>query len=156
MALEIERKFLVASDEWREGEPGMWICQGYLSRDPERTVRVRLVGGKGFLTIKGRSTGISRMEFEYGIPEAEARELFELCQPPLLEKIRHKRWHEGRLWEIDEFMGGNAGLVVAEIELADPDDEFARPPWLGVEVSDDPSYYNSRLAERPWGEWRVE
>jgi CYTH domain-containing protein len=156
MALEIERKFLVASDEWREGEPGVWICQGYLSRDPERTVRVRLVGGKGFLTIKGRPTDISRMEFEYGIPETEAHELLDLCQPPLLEKIRHRRWHEGRLWEIDEFMGSNAGLVVAEIELADPDDEFARPPWLGIEVSDDPSYYNSRLVERPWCEWREE
>lgn len=154
MALEIERKFLVASDTWRDGPPGVRICQGYLTRDPARTVRVRLAGERGFLTIKGASEGISRQEFEYPIPAAEARALLELCLPPLLDKIRHERWHEGRLWEIDEFLGDNAGLVVAEIELDDAAAAFARPAWLGREVSDDPRYFNARLAVAPWRGWQ--
>jgi adenylate cyclase len=154
MALEIERKFLVASDAWRPGAPGVRICQGYLTRDPARTVRVRLAGERGFLTIKGASEGIARQEFEYPIPVAEARALLELCLPPLLDKIRHERWHEGHCWEIDEFLGDNQGLVVAEIELAAADDDFARPAWLGREVSDDARYYNARLAVEPWSAWR--
>jgi adenylate cyclase len=154
MALEIERKFLVASDTWRDGSPGVRICQGYLTRDPARTVRVRLAGERGFLTIKGASEGISRQEFEYPIPAAEARALLELCLPPLLDKIRHERRHEGRLWEIDEFLGDNAGLVVAEIELDDAAAALARPAWLGREVSEDPRYFNARLAVAPWRGWR--
>jgi adenylate cyclase len=154
MAVEIERKFLVTSDAWRDGPPGVRICQGYLTRDPERTVRVRLAGENAFLTIKGGSSGISRQEFEYAIPVDEARALLDLCLPPLLDKIRHERHVGGHLWEIDEFLGDNAGLVVAEIELTDADEEFERPEWLGREVSDDPRYFNSRLAEQPWREWR--
>jgi adenylate cyclase len=156
MATEIERKFLVRSDAWRDGPPGVRICQGYLSRDPGRTVRVRLAGEKGFLTIKGASSGISRQEFEYEIPADEARALLDLCLPPLLDKVRHERWHDGHCWEVDEFLGDNAGLVVAEIELADADRGFAKPDWLGREVSDDPRYFNARLAAEPWTGWRDE
>jgi adenylate cyclase len=153
MAVEIERKFLVNSDAWRDGPAGVRICQGYLTRDPARTVRVRLAGEKAFLTIKGVSSGISRQEFEYAIPPDEARALLEFCLPPLLDKIRHEREIGGHLWEIDEFFGANAGLVVAEIELKDADEVFVKPGWLGREVSDDPRYFNSRLAEQPWSEW---
>ena len=153
MATEIERKFLVKSEAWREGPAGVAICQGYLSREPERTVRVRLAGDKGFLTIKGMSRGISRLEFEYAIPPEEARQLLALCLPPLLEKVRYERWHGGYCWEIDEFEGENAGLIVAEIELPEADTAFELPDWAGKEVSDDPRYYNARLAEEPWSKW---
>lgn len=153
MATEIERKFLVKSDAWSEGPAGVAICQGYLCRDPERTVRVRIAGDKAFLTIKGMSRGISRLEFEYAIPPEEARQLLELCLPPLLEKVRYERWHGGHCWEIDEFEGENAGLIVAEIELPEADTDFEIPDWAGKEVSDDPRYYNARLAEEPWSEW---
>ncbi len=156
MATEIERKFLATSDAWRVGAPGVRICQGYLNRDPERTVRVRLAGEKAFLTIKGTTTGISRQEFEYEIPPADARALLDLCLPTLVDKIRHKRWHGGHCWEIDEFLGENAGLIVAEIELPAADTEFARPDWVGQEVSDDPRYYNARLAVEPWSSWGKE
>jgi adenylate cyclase len=157
MALEIERKFLVMSDAWRDGgPPGVRICQGYLNRDPARTVRVRLAGETGFLTIKGATEGISRQEFEYPVPAAEATALLALCLPPLLDKIRHERWHDGHCWEIDEFLGANAGLIVAELELDDADVEFGKPDWLGREVSDDPRYYNARLAVEPWSGWRDE
>ena len=151
---EIERKFLLTSDAWRAGTPGVRICQGYLTRDPARTVRVRLAGEKAFLTIKGKTSGISRQEFEYAIPPHEARALLDLCLPPLLDKIRHEREHQGYVWEVDEFLGANAGLVVAEIELKDVYEAFERPEWLGREVSDDPRYFNSRLAEQPWPEWK--
>jgi adenylate cyclase len=154
MAVEIERKFLVTSDAWREGPPGVRICQGYLTRDPERTVRVRLAGEKAFLTIKGATSNISRQEFEYPLPSEDARTLLDLCLQPLVDKIRHERKHGEHVWEVDEFLGANAGLVVAEIELADAEEDFARPEWLGREVSDDPRYYNACLAERPWSEWK--
>ena len=153
MALEIERKFLVTSDAWRDGPAGVRISQGYLTRDPARTVRVRIAGGKAFITIKGKTSGVSRPEFEYPIPVDEARALLDLCLPPLIDKVRHERQHGGHLWEIDEFLGANAGLVVAEIELADAHESFERPEWLGREVSDDLRYYNASLAERPWSEW---
>lgn len=155
MAVEIERKFLVSSDAWRDGPPGVRICQGYLSRDKERTVRVRLAGDKAFLTIKGESAGISRKEFEYPIPSEDAEALLDLCLPQLVDKIRHERQHGGHVWEVDEFLGANAGLIVAEIELSDADETFERPDWLGREVSDDPRYYNANLAERPWSEWET-
>ena len=153
MPVEIERKFLVRSDAWRDGPPGVRICQGYLTRDPARTVRVRLAGEKAFLTIKGGTAGISRQEFEYAIPPDEARALLELCLPPLVDKIRHERSHGGHVWEVDEFLGANAGLVVAEIDLSDAEEAFDHPELLGPEVSDDPRYFNACLAERPWSEW---
>lgn len=156
MAVEIERKFLVVSDAWRDGPPGVRMAQGYLSREPGRTVRVRIAGDKGFLTIKGPVSGISRAEFEYEIPADEARELLAMCPRPWIDKIRHERRHDGRCWEVDEFLGDNAGLVVAEIELDDAAAEFALPAWAGREVSDDPRYFNSRLAVAPWREWKDE
>jgi adenylate cyclase len=156
MAVEIERKFLVASDAWRDGAQGVRMAQGYLARESGRTVRVRIAGQRGFLTIKGPVTGISRAEFEYEIPVNEARELLEMCPRPWIDKIRHERWHEGYCWEVDEFLGDNAGLVVAEIELADAAAEFALPGWVGREVSDDARYFNSRLAVAPWPSWKEE
>lgn len=153
MAIEIERKFLVKSDAWREGPAGERIVQGYLCRDEERTVRVRIKGEKGFLTIKGSSEGIARKEFEYEIPREEAEELLQICVPPLLDKVRYERRCGGHLWEIDEFAGENKGLIVAEIELEDEATEFEKPDWLGEEVSDDPRYYNACLADHPWSQW---
>ncbi|QJE94874.1 CYTH domain-containing protein [Luteolibacter luteus] len=154
MPTEIERKFLVKSEAWREGLPGERIVQGYLCREKERTVRVRIKGDKGFLTIKGLSEGVSRKEFEYEIPVGEADELLLLCTPPLLDKVRYERRHGGHLWEIDEFAGENHGLIVAEIELDEEGSEFEKPEWVGEEVSDDPRYYNACLVEHPWSQWR--
>lgn len=153
MGVEIERKFLLASDAWRQGATGVEYCQGYLSRDPARTVRVRIAGSKGFLTIKGRNEGVARAEFEYAIPLEDARELMALCEGPLIEKCRYNVEFAGFMWEIDEFFGENAGLIVAEIELPAADTEFARPEWLGVEVSSDPRYYNSSLSRTPYSRW---
>lgn len=153
MGIEIERKFLVSSDAWREGQPGTAISQGYLSKDPERSVRVRIKGEAGFLTVKGGTAGIARAEYEYAVPLENARELLRLCVPPLLEKVRYERWYEGRCWEIDEFGGLNAGLIVAEVELPDVSADLVLPPWAGKEVSDDPRYFNLALVGHPWFEW---
>ena len=153
MATEIERKFLVTSDAWRDGPPGERICQGYLCVEPGRTVRVRTKGNKAYLTIKGAAIGISRAEFEYEIPNDEAEELLKLCIPPLLDKTRCERLHEGFVWEIDEFHGANEGLIVAEIELPGEKTDFAKPDWAGEDVSDDRRYANSSLISHPWPEW---
>ena len=156
MAVEIERKFLVSSDAWREGPPGKAIRQGYLCRVPGRSVRVRIKGEAGFLTVKGGTSGIERAEYEYPIPAEDARELLRLCLPSVLEKVRYERWHEGRCWEIDEFGGANAGLIVAEVELPDAGADLVLPPWVGGEVSEDSRYYNLSLAAHPWSEWDKE
>ncbi len=160
--LEIERKFLVQGEGWRVAAPER-LRQGYLNRDPQRTVRVRLLETAGiklaFLTIKGQTSGISRAEFEYEIPVADAQALLALCDGPLIEKARHRLpLHDGsgRCWEVDEFFGANAGLVVAEIELQQADQAFERPDWLGPEVSHDARYFNSSLSRRPFAEWRDE
>ena len=154
MGVEIERKFLVASDGWREqGEPTL-LRQGYLSLDPARVVRVRIEGDQAFLTIKGRSQGATRGEWEYPIPVAEASELLDtLCQPPLIEKVRRRIPAGAHTWEVDEFLGANAGLVVAEIELVSVEQQFARPAWLGRELTDDRRYYNHHLALHPFRTW---
>ncbi len=152
MAIEIERKFLVTGDAWRSAEP-VYYCQGYLNRDKARTVRVRIAGGQGFLTIKGPSQGASRSEFEYAIPLADARQLLALCEQPLIEKKRRKIPYEGFVWEVDEFLGDNLGLVVAEIELPSEDAEFARPQWLGQEVTQEARYFNSNLSKHPFNRW---
>ena len=154
MGIEIERKFLVEGDAWRVGASPSRIVQGFLSRDPERIVRVRLRDGEAFLTIKGKGSGLARVEVEMAIPAEEARQLLPLCLPPLIEKTRHLVTWAGHLWEIDEFYGDNAGLVVAEVELAAEDEIFERPPWLGQEVSEDFRYSNAALSERPWRDWR--
>ena len=153
MATEIERKFLVTGTQWRQA-PGVRICQGYLNRDKERTVRVRIAGDNAWLTIKGVSRGAARLEFEYAIPPAEAEQLLALCDGPVVQKIRHTLPYKGFTWEVDEFLEENAGLVVAEIELLAEDQPFERPAWLGREVTDDPRYFNANLAVQPYRDWR--
>lgn len=152
MSIEIERKFLVVGSAWREGA-GVHFSQGYLNRAEDRTVRVRIAGERAFLTIKGRNVGATRAEFEYGIPLADARELLALCERPLIKKIRRRIASGGDTWEVDEFLGENAGLVVAEIELRSENQAFSRPEWLGQEVTGDPRYYNSSLSAHPYLTW---
>ncbi len=155
MGTEIERKFLLADDGWRSaGGSGKLYRQGYLSTAAERNVRVRIIGDKGFLTVKGRAAGITRLEFEYEIPLADAsRMLDELCFKPLIEKTRHLIEHSGLTWEVDEFAGDNAGLVVAEVELESEGQEIELPAWVGEQVTDDPRYLNSNLVEKPFTTW---
>lgn len=152
MATEIERKFLVVDDDWRKG-PGIEYRQGYLNRDKERTVRVRIAGDKAFLTIKGISIGASRAEFEYAIPLADAAQLLLICDGPLIEKTRYIVQHAGMTWEVDEFHGANDGLIVAEIELQSENQTFEKPAWVGREVTDDKRYYNSNLSIQPYANW---
>ena len=154
MGVEIERKFLVLDERWRNLGVGVPMRQGYLSSHPERVVRVRIEGAAAMLTIKGRSVGASRGEWEYPIPLADAEQLLaSLCEQPLIEKKRYRFEHEGMLWEIDEFFGENVGLVVAEIELEAEDQPFSRPDWLGAEVTDDARYFNANLISHPFSEW---
>ena len=155
MGVEIERKFLPASDGWRElGEPTL-LRQGYLSADPTRTVRVRIDGERAFLTIKGKSVGATRGEWEYPIPVAEAAELLDtLCQQPLVEKYRRRIAVGAHTWEVDEFLGANAGLVVAEIELASEDEAFEKPDWIGREVTGEARYFNSNLIRHSYSQWK--
>lgn len=157
MGVEIERKFLPANDGWRgQGTPTR-MRQGYLVADPVRTVRVRIEGERAVITIKGQSTGATRGEWEYEIPVPDATELLDgLCEQPQVEKIRHRIEHAGHTWEVDEFLGENAGLVVAEIELDAEDETFALPPWIGREVTGDKRYYNSSLIRRPYAQWKDE
>jgi adenylate cyclase len=152
MATEIERKFLVQEVPWRKGS-GIPFIQGYLNRDKERTVRVRIARDKAFLTIKGLTQGASRVEFEYEIPVSDAQQLLKLSDGPIIQKNRYVIVHEGSTWEVDEFLGDNAGLVLAEIELKSEDQPFNRPPWLGAEVTHDRRYYNSSLASHPYRKW---
>lgn len=154
MGVEIERKFLVIGDTWRE-VAGTRLSQGYLNRDKARTVRIRLAGDEAFLTIKGLSQGASRAEFEYEIPFADGEALLPLCEKPIIEKIRRKIPMDGFVWEVDEFFGENAGLVVAEIELESEDQAFPRPEWLGAEVTQDARYFNSSLASHPYSRWKI-
>lgn len=154
MGIEIERKFLVTGDGWRDQVSARTrFSQGYLSRDPARTVRVRIAGEAAFLTIKGATQGATRAEFEYEVPLADAQQLLALCDGPVVEKVRHLCPHEGMTWEVDEFLGANAGLVVAEIELVSETQAFAHPAWLGDEVTGDGRYVNANLAVRPFKSW---
>ena len=155
MGVEIERKILPAGDGWRRlGKPTL-MRQGYLTSDPVRTVRVRIEGERAVITIKSKSTGATRGEWEYEIPVADAAELLErLCEQPLVEKVRHRIRYEGHTWEVDEFLGENAGLVVAEIELGSEDEAFEKPDWIGREVTGDPRYYNSSLIRLPYSTWK--
>jgi adenylate cyclase len=153
MALEIERKLLVISDEWRAGCVGQRYCQGYLARGDGVTVRVRRAGSRAYLTIKGEPDGITRPEFEYEVPVEEAEAMLKhLCDGPSIEKTRFEVTHEGVVWEVDKFQGDNAGLIVAEVELDHPDQAFSRPPLLGEEVTGDPRFRNSNLVDDPLGE----
>jgi len=155
MGVEIERKFLVDGDAWRTLGQATLLRQGYLSTDAARTVRVRIDGERAFLTIKGKSVGASRGEWEYPIPVNEAGELLDgLCQQPLVEKVRRRIAIGPHTWEVDEFLGVNAGLVVAEIELASEDEAFEKPDWLGREVTGDARYFNSNLIRQPYSQWK--
>ena len=155
MGVEIERKFLLKGDAWRTLGQATLLRQGYLSLDPARTVRVRIDGERAFLTIKGKSSGASRGEWEYPIPVSEAAELLDtLCQAPLIEKFRHRIALGVHTWEVDAFLGANAGLVVAEIELSHEDEAFDKPDWIGEEVTGDARYFNSNLIRQPYSEWK--
>lgn len=154
--LEIERKFLVSSDAYKQ-EATSWtrIAQGFLNTDPSRTVRVRIMGEKGFLTVKGASndSGTTRFEWEIEISTAEAANLIDLCESGILEKYRFEVPCGKHIFEVDEFLGENKGLVVAEVELEHEDEPFERPEWLGEEVTGQKKYYNSQLSKTPFKEW---
>ena len=154
MGQEIERKFLVTNDTWRRNATGTHYRQGFLSTEPERTVRVRIAGDRGTLTIKGKTIGATRPEFEYDIPREDAEQLLDtLCQRPLIEKVRYVLREGAHTWEVDVFEGDNTGLVVAEIELQREDEAFEWPPWLGEEVTHDPRYFNASLVQNPYSRW---
>jgi len=154
MAKEIERKFLIRGETWRSLARGISCRQGYLSTAKECTVRVRIIGGEGFLTIKGVTIGAARAEYEYGIPASEADEMLtSLCEKPLIEKNRYKIAAGRMIWEIDEFTGENQGLIVAEIELENETQKIDLPEWIGQEVTGDPKYYNSSLTRNPFTRW---
>lgn len=154
MGLEIEKKFLIKNDNWKQFvSEEKEITQGYLNANPNRTVRVRIAGKRGFLTIKSKSKGSVRSEFEYEIPIEDATELIELCEKPILSKTRFIVKFENHTWEIDVFEKENKGLVVAEIELSKEDEFFLTPDWIGKEVTEETKYYNSQLIENPYSEW---
>jgi adenylate cyclase len=154
MGLEIERKFLVTGTAWKALADGVLTRQGYLSTAAKRTVRVRIAGAHGYLTVKGRTRGLARAEFEYAISVEDAAAMLDsLCEKPLIEKTRYQVPFGAHTWEVDEFHGANAGLVVAEVELANADEEPALPPWVGLEVSRDARYFNANLVKRPFTTW---
>ncbi|MBD2364586.1 CYTH domain-containing protein [Anabaena minutissima FACHB-250] len=153
MAKEIERKFLVKDDSWRQLAKGSLYRQGYISSQGA-TVRIRIVGNQGYLTIKGMTINYSRSEFEYPIPLADAQEMLDtLCVRPLIEKTRYKINLGSLVWEVDDFAGANQGLILAEVELTDEAQQIELPNWIGEEVSGDPKYYNSYLVKHPFCEW---
>ncbi len=146
MSLEIEHKYLVKNESFRSLiRESISIFQGYLCREPERTVRVRIKGDKGFLTIKGKNSGAVRSEFEYEIDINDATKMLEMCVPPILEKTRHIVPFKGHIWEVDEFFGDRRGLITAEIELSSPGESYIIPDFIGENVTGDPKYYNSNL-----------
>ncbi len=154
MGREIERKFLLKNDSWRDSiQRSKPMRQGYLCGNPRASVRVRISEKVAWLNIKSATLGVERLEFEYVVPVADAQIMLDKLSGEQVEKIRHEVQFEGHLWEIDEFSGANAGLIVAEIELDAADETFARPPWLGTEVSEDPRYYNNQLARHPYTRW---
>jgi CYTH domain-containing protein len=154
MGQEIERKFLLKSEAWRAGASGTQYRQGYLSSVKERTVRIRTVGDKAFLTIKGVTVGATRAEFEYPIPFDDCNAMLDtLAEKPLIEKKRYKIRCGDLTWEIDEFSGDNKGLIVAEVELQSEGQVFEKPDWVGEEVSGDPRYFNSNLIKHPFAKW---
>ncbi|WP_046156081.1 CYTH domain-containing protein [Chromobacterium vaccinii] len=153
MALEIERRFVVSGDGWRGLAPAVQYRQGYLSVEKERTVRVRVVGEQAWLTLKSNISNVSRHEFEYPIPLADAQTIMAAMCPMVVYKLRHRIEHGGFVWEVDEFFGDNAGLVLAEIELPGEDTPFSKPDWVGEEVTEDGRYTNAYLSKNPYGRW---
>ncbi|MGM9737457.1 MAG: CYTH domain-containing protein [Candidatus Cryptobacteroides sp.] len=156
MAQEIEKKFLVAGEFKESAKKATRITQGYLSSVPERTVRVRVKGEKGYITVKGigNDSGASRFEWEKEIPVEDVRDLLKICEPGVIDKTRYLVDCDGHTFEVDEFYGDNEGLVVAEVELADENEAFTRPAWLGEEVTGDKKYYNSMLMKNPYKNWK--
>ncbi|MCH5327564.1 MAG: CYTH domain-containing protein [Coprobacter sp.] len=155
MSKEIERKYTVKTTGYRNGALRKYYKQGYLSTDKERTVRVRVTESEGFITVKGKNSGIVRDEYEYPIPASEAHELIEnLCFQPVIEKYRYICPVGDVVWEIDEFLGENEGLVLAEVELPDEDFPLELPEWVGEEVTGDARYYNSNLVTHPYRKWK--
>jgi len=154
MRLEIERKFLVTGTAWRALAAGVPTRQGYLANTPDRTVRIRIAGERGLLTVKGRCRGLARAEFEYAIPVEDAAAMLDgLCEKPLIEKTRYRIPFGAHTWDVDEFHGLNAGLVIAEVELESADEKPALPPWVGREVSGDERYFNVNLVRKPFTTW---
>lgn len=154
MAIEIERKFLVNSDEYKQLALPVYYKQGYLCNSPNAIVRIRIANNKGYITIKGKTCGISRTEFEYEIPTSEAHQLLsEMSLNKVVEKNRYKIKYADNIWEVDEFLGENEGLIVAEIELKSEDATFDKPSWIGKEISTDSRYFNSNLSKNPFKNW---
>lgn len=155
MGVEIERKFLVSGDAWRrEASRSVRFTQGYLANTSRSSVRVRRAGDAAWLSVKSMTTELVRLEYEYSIPAADAERMLDsLCEGPLVDKVRHYVPHGAHEWEVDEFLGANAGLVVAELELDAPDEAYERPAWLGPEVTHAARYYNFNLAAHPYSRW---
>ena len=154
MAIEIERKFQVINDRWRAAvRSSTLLRQGYLANTARASIRVRLAGDEAWLSVKAMTPGRARAEYEAAIAVADAQEMLGLCEGPLIEKWRHIVVHDGSRWEIDEFLGENAGLVIAELELESEAQQFARPDWLGAEVTHEERYYNFRLSQQPYRQW---
>lgn len=163
MGVEIERKFLLKSDAWRQNAQGQKYLQAYINQEPGRTVRVRITEENSYLTIKGQPSekngkpGAAKLEFEYIIPQTDAEEMIEkLCSGPIINKTRYRVQYKGFIWEVDEFYGDNEGLILAEIELEHEEQQFEIPPWIGKEVTADKRYYNARLSKYPYSEWKNE
>jgi len=155
MAKEIERKFLVKGDEYKHLSKGVYYQQGYLSTIKERTVRIRIIEERGFITVKGISNGAVRAEYEYEIPVNDAREMLNgLCEKPTIEKYRYKVQQHNLTWEVDEFLGENTGLMIAEVELSSEDQVITKPEWIGEEITGDARYYNVNLIANPFSRWK--
>ena len=154
MAIEIERKFRVTGSGWRAAvRTSTLLRHGYLANTARASVRVRVAGEQAWLSVKAMTPGRARAEYEFPIPCSDAQEMLQLCEGPLVEKRRHIVVHGGDEWEVDEFLGENAGLVVAELELNSEQQRFSHPDWLGAEVTDDERYYNFRLSQQPYSRW---
>ena len=154
MSVEIERKFLVKEKSWRHSVAGINYKQGYISTNKDRTVRIRIIETKAYLTIKGKTVGAKRLEFEYEIPLDDANELLNnLCTKPIISKTRYKIQYKGLIWEVDEFHGENEGLIIAEVELQHEKQKIKFPEWIGQEVTGDPKYYNANLIKKPYSKW---
>lgn len=155
MGQEIERKFLIKKEIWENSPKGKasYLKQGYISTEPGKTIRVRIAEDKSFLTIKGKTDGIARAEFEYEIPTEDANELLNLFASNCIEKVRHEIVYDGKLWEVDIFSGDNEGLIIAEIELESVEENFSLPAWIDIEVSGDERYFNSNLSNKPFKKW---
>lgn len=155
MNQEIERKFLVDQTKWNQLDKpnGKIIVQSYLSTNPDKTIRVRIYGEQGFLTIKGKAKGLTRPEFEYEIPLVDAKQMIKLFGEVSIEKKRYEIKIDNHIWEVDVFEGDNKGLIIAEIELTSEKEHFTKPHWLTEEVSDEPKYFNSSLQKRPFNNW---